>query len=162
MKDHRAKFEQLLDILERAMNRLASVHTHPYDFGTGVKLHRAEIHTVQAIGDHEGVNVTRLAEIMGVTKGAASQMIGKLVKKGLVKKTQTGDNAKEIHLELTAKGRVGHRNHSALHMAMYDLVKEYFGPRFDKKLNRFLEVMTDLDEILNLYERRKVKEHAGN
>ena len=47
--------------------------------------------------------MTKLAEIMGVTKGAISQTIRKLVHKNLIVKTNI--NRKEVNLKLSVKGR---------------------------------------------------------
>ena len=60
MSSERATFEQVLDALDRVLGKLGTMHAKPRDFGTGVVLHRAEIHTVQAIGHNRGINVTRL------------------------------------------------------------------------------------------------------
>ena len=49
--------------------------------------------------------MTQLADIMGVTKGAISQTIRKLVHKNLIEKTNI-INRKEVNLRLSEKGRV--------------------------------------------------------
>jgi DNA-binding MarR family transcriptional regulator len=154
MNNHE-RFARLLDLLDKAMNRLASEHMAPHTFGTGVSLHRAEIHTIQAIGENEGINLTRLAGLMKVTKGAISQTISKLKEKKLVRKTYKDDNAKEIELYLTTKGKVGFKNHSSMHMRMYDIVRKYYGPDFEKKLREFSSVMEDLNSILELLNKEK-------
>ena len=147
-------FEQILEELEQAMSRVSSMHESPWDFGTGTPLYRTEIHTVQAIGEHPGINVTELADLMGVTKGAVSQTVGKLAGKGLVRKTHADDNAKEILLNLTERGQTGFRNHQKMHMAMLDTVREFYGDRLEEKLQAFASVMRDLNAILAMYEER--------
>jgi DNA-binding MarR family transcriptional regulator len=147
-------FEQILEELEQAMSRVSSMHESPWDFGTGVPLYRTEIHTVQAIGEHPGVNITELAQLMGVTKGAVSQTVGKLVDKSLVRKMHADDNAKEILLLLTERGNTGFHNHQKLHMAMLDIVREFYGDKLEEKLQAFASVMHDLNEILTMYEKR--------
>jgi DNA-binding MarR family transcriptional regulator len=147
-------FEQVLEEMERAMSRMASMHESPWDFGTGVPLYRTEIHTVQAIGEHPGINVTELAQLMGVTKGAVSQTVGKLADKGLVSKTHAEDNAKEILLQLTERGSTGFSNHQKLHMAMLDIVRDFYGDLLEEKLQAFASVMRDLNKILTMYEEK--------
>lgn len=155
MKNEREKFGKLLDILDQTMTKLGSMHPPPHDFGAGVPLYRSEIHTIRAIGENPEVNVTKLAEDMGVTKGAVSQTITKLVKKGLVRKTYAADNAKEVRLELTELGWSGFYSHQKLHMDMFDTAKEYFGDEFNTNLDAFIKVMGDLKEILAKYEHKK-------
>lgn len=49
--------------------------------------------------------MTELAEIMGVTKGAISQTIQKLVNKNLIIKQNAGNNKREFNLSLSEKGK---------------------------------------------------------
>ena len=155
MIDKKERFRKLLDTMYVVMSRLAMEHMVPYSFGTDIVLHRAEIHTIQAIGEHEGINLTDLATLMNVTKGAISQTISKLTGKKLVKKIYTDDNAKEINLYLTEKGWVSFKNHDSMHMQMYDIVKKYYGANFEKKLIEFSSVMEDLNSILQIIEKEK-------
>ena len=77
-------FKTLLDTINRVAAKILRLHAEPGEFGTGVKLFRSENHTVRTIGMNPGINVTTLAELMGVTKDAVSQTAGKLFHKGLV------------------------------------------------------------------------------
>jgi len=153
MKDSQAAFERFLDILDQVMAKMASMHSPTRDFGTGVPLYRTEIHTVQAIGENPGINVTGLAKHMGVTKGAVSQTISKLARKGLVRKTYAEDNAKEILLELSDVGWTGFRTHEQFHMEMFDTVRECFGDNVKPRLEMLTKAMTDLNGILARYEQ---------
>jgi DNA-binding MarR family transcriptional regulator len=137
---------------------MESMHTPANSFGTGVAMYRSEIHTVQAIGKNPGINVTTLAAYFGVTKSAVSQTIGKLKKKGLVRKTYVPGNAKEVMLELTDLGLTGFRNHEQFHMQALAVAREYFGDRFEEKFETIEAVMTDLNAILDMYESRKKKD----
>ena len=134
------------------------MHTPALSFGTGVLMHQKEIHTVQAIGRHPGINVTKLAEYTGVTKGAVSQTIKKLARKGLVKRTHAPGNAKEVVLELTDLGWVGFRNHEKFHMDTFDLAREYYGDQLKTKLERINLAVDDIRKMLNEYEKRRKKE----
>ena len=151
----RAAFEKLLDILDQVLTKAGSIHSAPIDFGTSVPLYKAEIHTIRAIGENPGSNVTKLAEHMGVTKGALSQIINKLVRKKLVRKTHAHDNAKEILLELTDLGWTGFHDHEQFHMDMFDTVQEYFGDGLKPNLEMLITVMTDLNGILDQYAQRR-------
>jgi DNA-binding MarR family transcriptional regulator len=153
--DNHEKFRKLLDMLNDVATRLSADHMAPHSFGTDVNLFRAEIHTVQAIGERQGINLTELAELMKVTKGAMSQTITKLAGKKLVKKAYTDENAKEIKLYLTEKGLVSFKNHNEMHMKMYDTVKKYYGADFEEKLVEFSSVMEDLISILKIFEEEK-------
>lgn len=103
----------------RILNKLKEAEKIPLDYGSGEKLHSSEIHTIAYIGSHPDINVTNLAKIMGVTKGAISQAIKKLEKKKLVERYQNPTNNKEILLRLTKKGQIDYHGHEAYH-AKYD------------------------------------------
>jgi DNA-binding MarR family transcriptional regulator len=151
----RAAFENLMDIFDDVVTKAGSVHSTAYDFGTGVPLYKTEIHTIRAIGENPRINVTRLAEHMGVTKGAVSQTVNKLARKGLVRKRHAHDNAREILLELTDLGWTGFHNHEQFHMDVLDVVHEYFGDRLKPNLERLTAAVTDLNSILDRYEQRR-------
>jgi len=141
------KFDEVVTTME-------SMHTPSLSFGTGVLMYRREIHTIQAIGRNPGINVTTLAEYMGVTKGAVSQTIKKLSNKGLVRRTRVPGNVKEVVLELTELGWIGFHNHDKFHMDSLDIAREYFGDQLQSKLQMINTVMNDINEILKEYEKR--------
>ena len=157
MNDITTFYEEILQKLEQAIIRVESMHTPSLSFGTGVLMHTKEIHTVQSIGRHPGMNVTRLAEHAGVTKGAVSQTVNKLVRKGLVRKTRAPGNAKEVVMELTDLGWIGFHNHEKFHMDTLDIAREYYGDQLRSKLERINLAMDDINIMLNKYEKRRAK-----
>ncbi len=153
MEDKHKRFYKLMEMINEVSERISSAHSMPLEYGTGVSLYRSEIHTMQEIGEKPGINVTELADAMGLTKGAVSQTLRKLVKKGLVVKKQAPDNAKEVHLELTDRGLIGFNSHQEFHMQMYQIASEYFGDRFEENIGKFIDVITDLKAILEISEK---------
>jgi len=158
MEDIATIYEEILQKLEKVIAMMESMHTPSLSFGTGILMHTKEIHTVQAIGRHPGINVTRLAEYTGVTKGAVSQTLNKLVRKGLVRKTHPPGNVKEVVLELTNLGQIGFQNHEKFHMDTLDIAREYYGDQLKSKLERINLVVDDIHKMLNEYEKRREKQ----
>ena len=158
MTDITTIYDGILQKLEKVIVMTESMHTPSLSFGTGVLMHTKEIHTVQAIGRRSGINVTKLAEQAGVTKGAVSQTINKLVRKGLVRKTHAPGNEKEVILELTDLGWVGFQNHEKFHMDTLDIARQYYGDRLKSKLERINLAVDDIYKMLNEYEKRRSKE----
>ena len=148
-------YEKLLEKLEQVITKMESMHTPTLSFGTGVLMHQKEIHTVQAIGRHSGINITRLAEFTGVTKGAVSHTVKKLVRKGLVQKTRLPGNDKEVVLELTNLGWTGFYNHEQFHMETLNIAREYYGDQLESKLESINTAVDDIYKMLSEYERRK-------
>ncbi len=71
MKDH----SQIIELIGRIIHKYNQWDNKKRTYGTDIPLTKAEIHTIAAVGDHPGINITTLAQVLGVTKGAASQMI---------------------------------------------------------------------------------------
>lgn len=70
-----------------------------------LKLFPSEIHLMQLINQESGLNATQMAKGMGVSKGAISQTLSRLVKKGVVRKNQESSYKNELTAEFTSLGR---------------------------------------------------------
>lgn len=101
MKD---ELQNLIDLFLKILHLYGVINRKPKDYGTGDLLYLTEIHTLTMVAKNNEVNMTRLAEMMGVTKGAISQTIRKLVGKNLIIR-EKGTNMKEINLRLSEKGK---------------------------------------------------------
>jgi DNA-binding MarR family transcriptional regulator len=154
MSDDRQLFELLMEEVTGLIGRAESAHTPRFDFGTGIPLYRSETHTIEAIGKNRGINVTRLAEKMGVTKGAISQMLTRLARKKLVIRRPMPGNAKEVTAELTDMGRIAFENHEKLHALILAALQDYYGRDLTSKLQQFRQLVGDLSSILTLQQER--------
>lgn len=105
MKQYNEILEKVLNITN-TMNKTSKC---PRDFGVGVPLYPSEIHTIEAIGAHEPINAKALAQALGITNGAVTQIADKLQKKGLVEKFKIDGNQKTVYIKLTALGRTSER-----------------------------------------------------
>ncbi len=152
MKARQREFDEVVGLMHRVVGRMAALDEQAHDFGTGDRLYRAEIHTVQAIGDLPGISVTGLAEHLGVTKGAVSQMLRKLCDKRLVSKEYAPGSQRERRLLLTQRGARARAGHEALHQRMVEIVRQRFGRHLKERMGMFRDVFTELDEILDRLE----------
>src|SRR6056297_3476791 len=98
------KYQQLLESFFRIVNHFSVIERNPKKYGTDELFHKLEIHTIHAIGENPGINVTELAKWHGITKSAVSQVVKKLEKRGLIYRYNAPDNAKEVLFKLTDKG----------------------------------------------------------
>lgn len=142
-------FDKTLALIGRVVDRMAAMESHPHDYGTGVVLHRAEIHTVQAVGDEPGLSVGDLAERMGVTKGAASQMVRRLEDKRMLTRSHPKGNRKTVALKLTELGEAARSEHMRYHQSMERLVREHLGERFAEMTQAFDAVFSELEAVLD-------------
>lgn len=97
------------DILHNA----GTLHTSTVflDYGTGEKFTSTEVHTISYIVDNPGVSITQLANDTGKTKGAISQMVKKLVAKGLIRRMGSPVSDRMAQLYATEAGMALHTAH---------------------------------------------------
>ena len=138
MIDYKSKKEglnQIVNLFMTAFQKYCQMDKQPMDIGNGIKLYHAELHTIADIGNNPEINITELAEIQNVTKGAVSQIVNKLAKKQYVAKFK-GDNEKEINLRLTDKGTEVHK------------IKNQFQEMFFKEYEEIYDSTTEKDQNL--------------
>ncbi len=99
------ELQNLIDLFLKILHLYSVIGRKPKDYGTGDLLYFTELHTITVVAKNKEVNLTQLAEIMGVTKGAISQTIRKLVNKNLIIKSNI-NNRKEVNLRLSEKGMI--------------------------------------------------------
>ena len=105
--------EKIESLLVDLFTRFDDIEKHDMDYGLDVPIHYAEIHAISAIFDNNGIHASGLAELLGINKSSASELIGKLEKKGLVIKDISDHNQSKLALRLTAKGKIAHEHHVA-------------------------------------------------
>lgn len=99
------EISQLVATFRNILHVYSILERKPMDLGVGIRVYLTEIQTVSMIGENPGINITNLAEIMGVTRGAISQTVQKLARKALITKSRER-NKKEINLGLTPIGKI--------------------------------------------------------
>lgn len=139
-------YVKLSSLMERVIHKYNQWESKKRTYGTSVPLSRAEIHTIAAVGDHPNINITTLAAVLGITKGAASQMIYKLVDKGAVEKRVSPDSDSEVVLNLTEQGQINYEMHREYHRQTNDeiliMLRDIPRPLYDQ-----------LTELLSVFER---------
>lgn len=142
---------EIMEQLIRVINKFNRFEKVPMDFGVEEMLFPSEIHTIEAIGKSHWINVTQLAETLGITKGAASQMITKLKQRDFVKKIKIPHNEKEIFLELTNKGKKAFKGHEKFHRDIYLDFQKYTTNISTKDFRKFNEILTKIEHHIDLY-----------
>lgn len=131
--------------IECVLHKYMQLQDVSHLFGEGVRLTQREIHVIDAIGNNPDANLTQLAEIQGVTKGAMSQMVYRLVGKGYVRKTAAPDSDKEVRLSLTPSDQSAYREHKRFH-------EKRAGDAMDILDSLTPEESRVLDRIVNAFE----------
>lgn len=142
-------YSQMTVLMERIIHKYNQWENRKRTYGTKMLLTRSEINTIAAVGDNPGINITALASALGVTKAAASQMIYKLVDKGVVEKAVSPYSDTEVVLNLTEEGQKNYIAHRDIHTRSDEeslrLIQEMPEP-FCREMIQFL---TAFEEIMD-------------
>lgn len=75
------------------------------DYGTGVQINMVEVHTLTMVADNPGITVKELSKMWNRTKGAVSQNVAKLESKGLVTRSRSETDARQVQIFATEAGQ---------------------------------------------------------
>lgn len=94
------------------VNKFNGLNSLDIDYLKDEKITHSEVHFLDLMSRNPDKKASELAELSGVTKGAISQQIKKLEKKGLLIRVRYNDNYKEVFISLTAKGNEAVETHN--------------------------------------------------
>lgn len=136
-------------LMEQIVYKYMQTETIQRNYGTNIMITQVEIHTIEAIGNHNGISITELAANRHKTKGAVSQLIYKLVKKGLVKKTVSETSDAQVSLYLTPLGQQAYEGHKKLHEQINDEVFVALREMPDSAYNDLLLMLSKFEKFLD-------------
>lgn len=148
------RVENIIYNFEKIMNKYNAWEKKPRHYGTEDLLYRSEVHTIEAIGKNNKINVTELAQYLGITKGAVSQMVDKLIKKDMVIKRMVSETENEVSLELTEKGSLVFKGHEEYHKELYAEIGKKINFLSDENIRIFLDTLKVLDNFLETKDKK--------
>ena len=107
--------ENISDTLLKFHNEVVKISRRPNSYGTKYPVYQSEIHMIDFIGRHPDRNISELAEEVGMSKSAVSQIITKLHNKNLIIKERY---KKEVTVRLTEKGDELFKGHQEYHQTL--------------------------------------------
>jgi DNA-binding MarR family transcriptional regulator len=148
MKDFSEEAFQLMNTLSGITEKYSLIEKSPRTFAKGITVFPSQIRAIIAIGHEPGMNVTTLARRLEVTKASASEMVGKLVRNGLVRKTRDVDNNKEVLLHVTTACRVVLQDVDRRHERIFQDIKSILGDLRNDNNDLLLRVLKRIDSAL--------------
>ena len=145
----------MLTVLMDFVDTINESHAQGVCFGAKNRLYPAEIHTIVAIGQNRGINLTGLAEKLEISKPTLSERIGKLVEKEFVEKKMNPENRKAMTLWLTEEGKKAEYHHALHHEKMYTDFCNHFGTDAPQRIDLFTKTFKELNWF-----KKDVKEHG--
>lgn len=95
------------EVIVATRNATIAYHNYMYtdrEYVKGHKLYLREIHFLLCIGTQKNLTMSEIASKMNVTQGAATQIAGRLIKKGLIRKDKHPEDKRYTVISLTVEG----------------------------------------------------------
>lgn len=124
----------------------------------GTSLNTASLSTLDVISKHEQENMSAIGQMMGLTKGAISQMTSKLEQKGMIQKKKLDGNDKEIFLSITEKGQEALVEYHHLHDSFYNGMQELLNSYSEKEVSVIQSFLLETDDFLIHYKKNTQEE----
>jgi DNA-binding MarR family transcriptional regulator len=137
------KFQSILSLAKKMEK------THK-SFGTGEMISHSEIHLIEIIGDTQDLSVTDLSRHMGITKGAVSQSLKRLEKKGFTTKQTDPENLSRTIVMLTSKGQTAYWSHKHWHETMDGGFLKYLDELDDESFEIILDFLVKVESFYKL------------
>ncbi len=148
------ELQSIIDIFFRMLHIYSVLDKKPKEYGTGDLLYVSEIHAIYSIGCNPEINITQLAEFLGVTKGAISQTVKRLVTKRYIARYY-GRNKKEVNLRLSDKGFIICQGYQTFNKEMLHFAEELYenaSPADIRMVKRlFQTIYENMKKILDRY-----------
>lgn len=112
-------FNEMMETIYKYSRIINSYESIPRQYGTEDEIYMVEAHTINLIGNKSQTNISELAELTNKTKGALSQMVERLIKKGMVTKSKNPLDNREVIIQLTNKGKIVYDYHKELDKSEY-------------------------------------------
>lgn len=128
----------------------------PHEYYPGEKMYMREVHVITEIGENGVDNVSELSERLKITKGAVSQYLKKLEKKGFVERVQEQTDKRQFSVKLTEKGRELNRIHTKYDNEQYEKAYPFFEEFTEEELEiicRFEAQFAKFGEEMLKYEK---------
>lgn len=143
------QLKKIRELFVKIINKLNTLERTPRNYGTDELLYTSEIITIETLGYHPDLNVTAFANKHGVTKGAVSQTIKRLEKKGFVTRYKNPVNQREVMLKLTTKGEIAFHQHTLFHLRFAKEFFDEFENMTPEQASFLINFLTKLDQLFD-------------
>ena len=147
-----SELQEFVEQFYRITNMAQQMRSKKISFDGTPALQTASIHFIEMVGKHEDANMTELADMLSITKGAVSQMAAKLVEKNLIVKTHSGSNEKDTYFRLTEEGWKVFYGHERLHEKMYGEIEGILSQLTADDLEKAKKIFDGIESCMSEYQ----------
>ena len=119
-------------------------------YGEGLALCHSEASFLDIIDRQPHINVSRISQELGITKGAVTQLYKKLHEAGFVEPFQREGNKKEKHFCLTPKGTEAQQGYQQRHQQLHRQMCTYIRSLNPEETKVIFSFLAQLKEFIPL------------
>lgn len=145
------QYDKIITLYLQSVNLFNDIEKIPRTYGTDHLLFNSEIDTLMIIGNYEsnrGINLTQLAQRLGISKSGTSRFIKKLLEKELIYKQRRDGNEKEVYFTLSDMGAVAFKEKAKLNKETYGAMYKNVSCYVEDDLNRIEEFLKDMNDAM--------------
>lgn len=146
-------------VKKRAVNAFVSragvyntYESKPRTYGSDELLYPREVHAISAIGRNKSIDMGSLAKELGVTNGAATRTVEKLVAKGFVAKRKSPRDNRKYICRLTDKAKEIFAYHEALDNETYAELEMKLSVFSDEDIEKAIRLISLLGDTIKEWE----------
>jgi DNA-binding MarR family transcriptional regulator len=148
------KYREMVESVIYLCNCSSTGFITPYNYGTDYRITAREAQVIEYLLEDTSGNMISVAARLGVTRGAFSNIVNKLVEKGFLTKERRGDNKKNIYPVVTPLGQQVYDRYSDF------IYKFWFRKMFEKAdaipekyVHAFSEILKDMGKSISEMEK---------
>lgn len=142
---------ELVSKLLRACTEVVLAETafleHPRNYASDDSLFMREAHFIVAVGLEGNPTMSELAQRLGVTQGAVSQIAKRLENKGYIIRTRNPQDRRSTMISLTESGKSLCTEHISYDLGRHQEISDFLVEFSDQELSRFIYLEEKLCEI---------------
>ncbi len=119
----------------------------PKKYAADDSLYMREVHFLVALGPKDQPTMSEIANQLGVTQGAVTQMVTRLEKKGYVVRSKSSHDRRQTTVSLTEKGKALCAEHIAYDRQEYIKTSEKLIDYSNEELQKFIRYEQLIREI---------------
>ena len=139
----------LADQILRISNKLLFLEKKSILEYGDIKLFPSEIHLITTIDEGQDINASKMAVRLGVTKGAVSQTLARLEKKGILYKTKDPQNRNELTVHFTALGKEILKKNQKKRTSVHKQYTQYFSDISEKERRIISDFLTKMEKFFD-------------
>lgn len=132
-------------------SRVQQIRSTDIMLNAGTKLNTAALSTLDVISQNPDKNMSEISIIMGITKGAVSQMALKLEKKRLIEKNKSEHNDKNYFITLTPKGAEALDEYYLMHDRLYHGMSEVLSHYQKDEIETIWKFLCQTNQFMDSY-----------